>query len=103
MSLQDEVEALVKKVDLEKINEIAIKKKRLQDVDNLLDNIRREKDELEAKEKRANNIILMNEREEKEIVQAPTSNSEGENVSSATQDPDLLSQVEEYTSRNNLS
>ena len=99
-SLQGEVEALEKQADPEKANEIAVKKKRLQDADKLLRDLQREKDEVEAEEKRANDMISM---DEEEIGQAPTSNPEGENVSSAAQDLDLTDQAEEHPSRNNLS
>ena len=79
-SLQGEVEALEKQADPEKANEIAVKKKRLRDADKLLGDLQREKDEVEAEEKRTNDMIPM---DEEEIKQAPTSNPEGENVSSA--------------------
>ena len=99
-SLRGEVEALEKQADPEKANEIAVKKKRLQDADKLLGDLQREKDEVEAEEKRANDMIPM---DEEEIGQAPTSNLEGENVSFAAQDLDLTDQAEEHPSRNNLS
>ena len=50
-------------LNLAKANEIAVKKKRLQDADKLLGDLQREKDEVEAEEKRANDIILMDEEE----------------------------------------
>ena len=103
ISMRGEVEALEKEANPEKANEIAIKKKRLQEVDNLYDKTRREKGELEAEEKRINDMVPMDEGGGEEIVQAPTSNSGGENVSSAVQYPDLSSQAEEHASRNNLS
>lgn len=100
-SLQGEVEALEKQADPEKANEIAIKKKRLQDADRLLGDLQREKDEVEAEQKRANGMTPMEEGEE--IEQAPTVNSQGGKISSAVQEIDLTSHAEEHPSRNDLS
>ena len=100
-SLQGEVEALEKQANPENANEIAIKKKRLQDADKLFADLQREKDEVDAEEKRANDMKPMDEGDE--IVQAPISNSEGEKVSSTAQELDLTNHAEENPSRNDLS
>ena len=63
-SLQDKVKALEKQINPKNANEIAIKKKRLQDANKLFANLQRENNEVNAKEKRVNAITLINNEEE---------------------------------------